>query len=166
MFVIPVVSGDHSYLVCFDVKNLAIDVLDSVDKSANKLRSKADKKLDEEYVGVCTRTVMKLKEFFVSYLTIVDHPKASPMERVEPRWLKLKCTIKGYEESGLFMMRHMETFKGGVSCGCGLGDGSLRSKKVLLGLRVKYTAKILLAAINKRKGIIDEAVMNDESLTT
>lgn len=91
------------------------------------------------------------------YLTMASHLIADELRRCTPTRLSMPWrTLKNTVDSGIFMMRHMETYKGTSinAWKCGLTAESEAQNSQLTDLRVKYVAKILLADINKHKEFV------------
>ena len=90
---------------------------------------------------------------FNDYLLHENHPKHNELLDAEIRIMKTGCrTRNNFVDCGVFVMRHMETYKGEHygDC-CGLSEEGKQQIKELRDLRVKYAAKILLADCNKVK---------------
>ncbi|KAI3712107.1 hypothetical protein L1987_70656 [Smallanthus sonchifolius] len=101
---------------------------------------------------------------FCEYLESVNHPKAHVMEKMCPRKLKLKWeTTDNVTDCGVFVMRHMEMFKG-KECEfeCGVSDHERRKIAQIYNLRMKNAAKILLSDAKVYK----EKVMRDAEETS
>ena len=90
---------------------------------------------------------------FNDYLLPENHPKHNELLDAEIRIMKTGCrTRNNFVDCGVFVMRHMETYKG--ECygdRCGLCKEGKQQIKELRDLRIKYAAKILLADCNKLK---------------
>ncbi|XP_042009815.1 uncharacterized protein LOC121758492 [Salvia splendens] len=131
----PICANQHYYAVCFCFKRNAIVVIDN---SANG----DDNDLTINY-GHIPET---LRSYFCHFLTknglhayckIVSNSK---MQRLKMPWR----TVDNVEDCGVFLMRHMETYKGErEGCwNCGLKKSS---SGVLQSLRAKYCSTLMLA---------------------
>ncbi|KAK1440876.1 hypothetical protein QVD17_06708 [Tagetes erecta] len=146
-----VLSIDHLYVICFDLKNPSIVIIDSLDMDVKKKLTKAEKAITEKHTSDCNIIAAKLKGITVRYLKSVGHIKAGVIKLCKPKVLKLKWATHGMlEDSGVLIMRHMETFMWtGVDVwDCGLSIDARKLKQQILRLRKKYAAKILLSPIN------------------
>jgi hypothetical protein len=104
---------------------------------------------------------MQQKHIFCKYLELVEHPKAKTMEmarlvRKEVPW----ATRDNYTDCGVFIMRHMEMFKGVKSdFDCGFSVEEDVNKIQARNLRFKYAARIMMAENNMlRDNMINEAI--------
>ncbi|GJR17729.1 ulp1 protease family, C-terminal catalytic domain-containing protein [Tanacetum coccineum] len=104
---------------------------------------------------------------FLDYISHVNHPKREIMRKANFMIMTMGCNTKNnFVDCGVFVMRHMETFKGDMDC-CGFSrDGEEQIKELkelhrnregseqineLIDLRHKYAAKILLVDCNQVK---------------
>lgn len=93
----------------------------------------------------------------IKYLREFEHPKAISMSRCKVNKWRLKWkTIYNGVDCGIFVMRHMETFKGEQQAkyDCGLVSESIPQKTQLDTLRVKYLGKMLLSDRNLQKQFV------------
>ena len=97
----------------------------------------------------------------IHHLTQVGHPAGPALRGVDKQMLVMDWqTTTQCINSGVFLMRHMETYMGGGARGWYTGltnEGQLQDKQVA-SLRKKYTAKMLLVENNKRKKFVDTDV--------
>ncbi|MFS7931122.1 putative papain-like cysteine peptidase superfamily [Helianthus anomalus] len=111
MVFVTMLEGDHYYLVVFDLETECIHLVDHLgDRGSGALLRD-----DESYI--MKSTPFKVKEIFVSYLKLVNHPKATAMQaslimREELHWSTTRRIAAPFVESGIFAMRHMEQFMG------------------------------------------------------
>ncbi|KAL4574544.1 hypothetical protein LXL04_021377 [Taraxacum kok-saghyz] len=97
---------------------------------------------------------------FELYLASVKHPKRSRMKRVIPAKFEMSWMTKhNYTDCGIFLMRHMETYKGQD-----VGDWDVNLKDEdedsddqqvqLDDLRRKYVTKMLTSDLNNLKASV------------
>ncbi|MFS7986664.1 hypothetical protein Hanom_Chr11g01012961 [Helianthus anomalus] len=96
---------------------------------------------------------------FVHYLEEVNHPRASVMKGLEIKRKKLDWATNGNTtDCGIFLMRHMEKFKGlREPFEAGFSTNGSRKMKEVRKLRMKYATHILLSPSNTMKGKIEAA---------
>ncbi|KAJ9557924.1 hypothetical protein OSB04_012538 [Centaurea solstitialis] len=109
-----------------------------------------------------------LNEVFSSYLKEVKHPKAIKIsklvtKRATMNWRSTKNKI----DCGVFVMRHMETYKGEPisKWTCGFDLNLKQQKKQLVDLRYKYATKILLCDDNEIKDLVSDEVETFNNLS-
>ncbi|KAJ0509294.1 putative Ulp1 protease family catalytic domain, papain-like cysteine peptidase superfamily [Helianthus annuus] len=141
---IPILYSKHYYVICFNLTQPQVHVIDN-------LASKAD--FDAKY-GQRPQIMQKT---LCSYLEIVGHPLASELKMCKPVRLEMPWrTHYNSVDCGIFVMRHMETYK----CTpikvwlCGLLKEVEGQRGQLNDLRVKYLVKILMSDINIQKDAI------------
>ena len=97
------------------------------------------------------------------YLKVVHHPSWEGIQKAEIEKLSLRWrTVKeDRKETGVFAMRHLETYKAEPlhKWKSGLFKECSRQPSLLHNLRLKYTAKILLSDINTKR---DEVIQQSE----
>ncbi|KAL4567479.1 hypothetical protein LXL04_023064 [Taraxacum kok-saghyz] len=141
----PVLKSEHFYLIVFNIKRIECVIIGN---------SGVDVPMEAKYGTVPTDMV----DFFTSYLTTKKHPKAKKFKHVSPfRFLMSWMTKKNKVDCGVFLMRHMETYKGEKM---DKWDASLEMEcdslqKQLNELRRKYVTKILLSDMNLVKGHVE-----------
>ncbi|MFS7955965.1 putative papain-like cysteine peptidase superfamily [Helianthus anomalus] len=166
MVFVPMLEGDHYYLVVFD---LEVECIHLVDHLGNRgpgalLRD------DETYIMKSTpfKVVAYIwvffpglqKEIFVDYLKLVNHPKATAMQtslimREDLPWSTTHRIAAPFVESGIFAMRHMEQFVGSRrNFFCRFSVHWARKKVQSNYLRKRYAAEILLSPVNKYGAVI------------
>jgi hypothetical protein len=92
-------------------------------------------------------------------LISIEHPSGESIKNAQVVRLAMDWrTLKNHVDCGVFLMRHMETYKGDdviawqVECGlCNEEEGDNVQQKQLYDLRRKYVAKILMHKINENK---------------
>ncbi|KAJ9536518.1 hypothetical protein OSB04_un000312 [Centaurea solstitialis] len=143
----PILQSQHFYLIVYNLKNPNILVIDNMSINVS---------IESKY-GILPH---KMNELFVQYIRFVSHPKAEIIAQIRPkkhimRW----CNMENQVDCGIFVMRHMETYKGEdmESWNCGLDTDYKKQKNQIDRLRNKYAAKMLLSTNNIHKGrVIDE----------
>ncbi|KAG6390753.1 hypothetical protein SASPL_148498 [Salvia splendens] len=138
MVFFPICAHEHYYAVCFYYASKRVIVIDN--------SSSGDSDNITVNYGVIPET---LRIFFWKYLAgvgCVQQSKAvenSAIERLKLKW----STETNKDDSGVYLMRHLETYMGqkGREWTCGL---SKKSKGVLQILRAKYCTALMLAEIN------------------
>ncbi|KAJ0598191.1 putative papain-like cysteine peptidase superfamily [Helianthus annuus] len=121
MVFVPMLEGDHYYLVVFDLEAECIHLVDHLGDSGPGALLRDDK----TYIMKSTpfKVLRSLtsgfffpglqKEIFVDYLKLVNHPKATAMQtslimREDLPWSTTHRIVAPFVESGIFAMRHME----------------------------------------------------------
>ncbi|XP_076955981.1 uncharacterized protein LOC143630996 [Bidens hawaiensis] len=161
---IPIINTKHFYLMAFNLKTHQTFVIDNMGTRGS-------------FKFIYKGWPEKMRETFASYLALVDHPdlskvNTSTLTRVDIPW----ASKSNHIDYGVFMMRHMETFKGCVTkewfADCGLSDevdarGKVigKQKAELNDLRRKYVAKMLLNEINLTKEDFVQVMMEYDSLS-
>ncbi|KAM0062287.1 hypothetical protein Hdeb2414_s0004g00146361 [Helianthus debilis subsp. tardiflorus] len=149
MVFVTMLEGDNYYLVVFDLEAECIHLVDHL----GDRRSGALLRDDESYI--MKLTPFKVKEIFVDYLKLVNHPKAAAMQaslilREDLPWSTTRRNATPFVESGIFAMRHMEQFVGSRrNFFCGFSVHGARKKVQCNYLRKRYAAEILLSRMNK-----------------
>ncbi|KAL4573574.1 hypothetical protein LXL04_020384 [Taraxacum kok-saghyz] len=134
----PVLKSEHFYLIVFNLKRIECAVIDN---------SWVDVPMDAKYGSVPDDMV----DFFTRYLTTAKHPKTNKFKHVNLcRFFMSWMTKNNKVDCGVFVMRHMETYKGEKM---EKWDASLESecdslKEQLNELRWKYVTKMLLSDMN------------------
>ncbi|KAH6827467.1 hypothetical protein C2S53_002504 [Perilla frutescens var. hirtella] len=150
LFFFPICHASHFYLVCFDSIKCISHIIDN---SSALEEANIDPKI--KYSGIPDLMV----EFFTGFMKTNGHSKRSvdmakkmrPIERMKMPWRnetnKFDC--------GIYVMRHMETYKGG---GLKNWDPELQTNnaKQMKILRALYCVAILSAETNIHKGRIAE----------
>ncbi|CAH1423565.1 unnamed protein product [Lactuca virosa] len=134
----PVHQKNHFYIICINLEEPAVDVIDNRNSVAKFPKAYRD-------------APNELKILFSRYLMRVNHKSASTLEGVELERVNMNWrTRDNHVDCGVFCMRHMETYMGDktVNWTCGLPKESKQQQSVLNELRIKYLTKILLSDTN------------------
>nr|GEW50974.1 putative ribonuclease H-like domain-containing protein [Tanacetum cinerariifolium] len=95
-----------------------------------------------EYERWCSSIMVAL---FLEYILLVNHTNYKKMVKAERLITPLGCSARNnFVDCGVFVMRHMETYKGDRDC-CGLSREGNEQINELIDLLRMYTVKILLA---------------------
>ncbi|KAK9080042.1 hypothetical protein SSX86_001717 [Deinandra increscens subsp. villosa] len=98
---IPYVFGEGYYLLCFKLSNPEIYLLDN------------NKNLDADHNNIYFGWPELLTGVFAGYLKEKKHPRASKIKGSEIKCLQMPwMDIDNFVDSGVYVMRHMETFEG------------------------------------------------------
>ncbi|KAK1353157.1 hypothetical protein POM88_052995 [Heracleum sosnowskyi] len=144
----PVLAYEHMYMISFNLKKPAFDVIDNIRRGRNAGKEYGPKpKL--------------LRQHFVKYLLENKLDSlASSLKKASPYYMVMPWqTLGNYKDCGIFLMRHLETYKGEPkSWITDLKVESIQQTAQLLKLRAKYCHAILSSSLNeKRKDILKEA---------
>ncbi|KAJ0476936.1 putative Ulp1 protease family catalytic domain, papain-like cysteine peptidase superfamily [Helianthus annuus] len=142
---IPVLQGDHFYVLCFNLKTGVIELIDN---------SAAKQEFKERYKGLPDT----LRRLLVLYLQNALKPTpaiqqlaTSVIERKEMDWR----TKNNGVDCGVFMMRHLETYKGDqkpwATGFVNEDEVNNRQKAQLHLLRTRYLSKIILSEHNMHR---------------
>ncbi|KAL8244170.1 hypothetical protein R6Q59_010428 [Mikania micrantha] len=135
---IPNIHNEHVFVLVFDMKNPAFEVIDNMATRLIKL---------DRYSHIPAT----MKDVFANYLLTKDHPNALKIYHLTLTLLDLSWkTTKNGVDCGVFSMRHMETYMGGglKKWKTGLNQESESQSRQLNQLRFKYLCKILLSNVN------------------
>ncbi|GJX27381.1 retrovirus-related pol polyprotein from transposon TNT 1-94 [Tanacetum coccineum] len=151
----PVSNNEHKFLLCFNMKNPAVSVIDNK-KEVKKVATRKKKKVEDIDD---MRVASILHKHFGQYLLVLNHGKAAEIIKSQ-----LVCgtfdwqTDKRVKDCGIFVMRHMETYMGNElgKWKCGLDAEGKKQNTQLGRLRNKYAAKLLLSDCNIYKSKIHE----------
>ncbi|KAJ0766760.1 hypothetical protein HanLR1_Chr03g0081251 [Helianthus annuus] len=115
------------------------------------------------------------KDAFSSYLESASHPAANIIRETVPIRLEMPWrTTRNVIDCGVFLMRHMETYKEtslkkwecGLSKECNnAGEISYKQRKELDELRYKYVSKIILSDVNQVRLFVEADVARYKRLT-
>ncbi|XP_042037748.1 uncharacterized protein LOC121783670 [Salvia splendens] len=135
----PIYSQRHYYLVCFSLKTGVADVLDHV-VPENGTPDRAKYGIDLDLLRDCLAFYLKSKGFNKLDELII---KERSIRLLELPWKTTQAT----NDSGVFLMRHMETYLGNPAnlMTMGLQGVSVRLLQVLRG---RYCKDMLLAPFN------------------
>ncbi|KAL6569822.1 hypothetical protein OROMI_014336 [Orobanche minor] len=143
----PILQNNRYYLICFNLQRPTVYMIDSHKGSDNI-------KTDYDHLPEC------LHELVSQYLLEVAHPKAEEINKKKVQKFKIKWWSKDDVDSGIYLMRHMETFKGE---GQNSWDCQLDNNKALITkLRAKYVTKLLLNDLNIHAAEIKEQALEFE----
>nr|GFA68188.1 ulp1 protease family, C-terminal catalytic domain-containing protein [Tanacetum cinerariifolium] len=191
----PIVQSGHFYYITFNLIKDEVHVIDNLTVCPNykelpeKLISKfagylteinhhkagsiGRIKPDEVHVidnlTVCPNykeLPEKLISKFAGYLTEINHRKVGSVGRIKHVRLEFTWqTTYNCVDYGVFLMRHMEIYKGMHKLENGLAQEGLVQQEQLNDLRRKYATKILLADINEHKEALKRKVSVYNKLT-
>ncbi|KAL4555483.1 hypothetical protein LXL04_038103 [Taraxacum kok-saghyz] len=149
--------GDKGFRAIFESmipgSKLHISIIDLWATILNHEEQRRNKNSPSRLFVSCTL----LGVLFDLYLAIVKHPKRSTMKRMRPvKFTRSWMTKRNYTHCGIFLMRHMETYKGEDIDDWDVdladeGDDSDKQQIQLDDLRRKYVTKILTSDLNKLK---------------
>ncbi|GJW68595.1 hypothetical protein Tco_0123019 [Tanacetum coccineum] len=151
---IPVSNNENKFLLCFNMKNPAVSVIDSK-KQVEKVATRKKKVQDMDDMRVASI----LHKHFGQYLSVLNHGKAAAISESQlVRGTFDWQTDKRVKDSGIFVMRHMETYMGNElgKWKCGLDVKGKKQNTQLGRLRNKYAANLLLSDCNIYKSKIHE----------
>ncbi|KAL4557717.1 hypothetical protein LXL04_035904 [Taraxacum kok-saghyz] len=136
-----IVSNDHYYMIVFNLQKESCTIIDNIASQHSVYTSYGNIPYD-------------LDVLFKLYLDSVKHPKRSRMKRVSPTKFRMSWMTKyNYIDCGIFLMRHMETYKGqhvddwDVNLEDEVEDSDDQQIQ-LHDLRRKYVTKILISDLN------------------
>ncbi|KAM0048460.1 putative 1,3-beta-glucan synthase [Helianthus debilis subsp. tardiflorus] len=141
----PIVTSDHIYVICFNLKTMEIDVLDNI----NILYPRLDT-YDE--------VPIKLRDVLYKYMLRQSHPMAENLITKQPVRVKMHWqTSKNGTDCGIFTMRHMETYMSTYRkiWVTDFNDESENQQAQINDLRYKYLAKILLSDVNHERNTVN-----------
>ncbi|KAL4577875.1 hypothetical protein LXL04_013990 [Taraxacum kok-saghyz] len=149
-------SPSRLFVSCSLLANYVFDEEISVEKRYKMFYKRMDEYLFK-FHGHIDFQQIDLDVFFKLYLDSVKHPKRSQMKTVHPtkfvmRWM----TRENYTDCAIFLMRHMETYKGQElqdwEVNLEVEDPDKDVQKLqLAALRRKYVTKMLTSDINNLK---------------
>ncbi|KAF5757138.1 putative Ulp1 protease family catalytic domain, papain-like cysteine peptidase superfamily [Helianthus annuus] len=107
IIIIPMIERKHFYLICFDLENAKVEVIENMVSNSGFYRMSAGTKFKE------TGTPCKVKNYMVGYLKAMEHPSAARMAVATLTKKKMEwATSDNFNDCGVFTMRHMEMYKG------------------------------------------------------
>ncbi|GKD04032.1 ulp1 protease family, C-terminal catalytic domain-containing protein, partial [Tanacetum coccineum] len=108
---------------------------------------RAREKFNERMEDVLRSSTYKTLHGVDMYMLHVNHTNYKKMVKAERLITPLGCSTRNnFVDCGVFMMRHMETYKGDGDC-CGLSREGSEQINELIDLRHKYIAKILFCRL-------------------
>ncbi|KAI3732599.1 hypothetical protein L1987_63805 [Smallanthus sonchifolius] len=149
----PVIDNGHYYLICFDLKTPSIVVIDNINHQKTTMEIEGGVgPMEERKTNIPTR----YRDIFGKYLEIVGNPKSFQIQSADPLRLSLKwSTSENSNDCGIFLMRHMECYKGiSKQWDCGFEPEGRKQSTQILRLRCKYAAKILLSELNIHRATV------------
>ncbi|KAJ0907292.1 hypothetical protein HanRHA438_Chr07g0297191 [Helianthus annuus] len=118
--------------------------------------------------------IMK-RDALLVYLENIGHPAGGVINQVEPVRLEMPWRTKhNVIDCGVFLMRHMETYKGvtGKAWECGFsnectnaGEITYKQRKEIDDLRHKYIMKMLLSDANTHRSFVETDVAKYKKLS-
>ncbi|GJU76662.1 ulp1 protease family, C-terminal catalytic domain-containing protein [Tanacetum coccineum] len=94
-------DSNHHYIICFNIKNAEIDIIDNINNDVEDI--------SERYGAYA----MALIDSFINYLERCYHPGIFAIVNVNPKQVPITWkTSNNCVDSGVFVMRHMETYLG------------------------------------------------------
>ncbi|KAL4556702.1 hypothetical protein LXL04_034859 [Taraxacum kok-saghyz] len=154
----PIISHDHFYLIVFNLQTCSCVIIDNVFSK------------DSFYVTY-GNIPYDLDVLFKLYLNYVKHPKRSQMKHAQPvKFIMSWMTRSNYTDCGIFLMRHMETYKGedieDWDVNLKVEDLDTDDQQVQLDdLRRKYVTKILTSDLNNLKHTVYSYLPKYDELT-
>nr|XP_017228612.1 PREDICTED: uncharacterized protein LOC108203919 [Daucus carota subsp. sativus] len=133
----PIFSGNHFYLICFNLRKICVDIIDN----------RSGDRVDIMYDGIPEA----LQENFGLYMAQKSPRKIkflnnAPVQRLEMKWRTSNKNV----DSGVFVMHHMETYMGYTlrNWDCKFAAEGIEQKRQLEKARKIYAAKIVYSEIN------------------
>ncbi|KAI3754577.1 hypothetical protein L1987_54364 [Smallanthus sonchifolius] len=107
MVFMPMLEHDHYYLIVFELKHIAISVIDNFNDGYPLVR------LDDHANYFEKDLSYKGKEIFAKYLEHVKHPKTDELNATKIKKVKIPwATTANALDCAIFVMRHMEKYMG------------------------------------------------------
>ena len=109
---------------------------------------------------MCIKKIIELQLFslqirlFLGYLEFVNHPNFHSLRKEVCKRLEMSWrTEDNCIDSGVYLMRHMETYMGSAlkNWKCGFRNEEVIQQNQICELRKKYTSKILKSELNMNK---------------
>nr|GEZ33267.1 hypothetical protein [Tanacetum cinerariifolium] len=144
---IPVSNYGHKFLICFNMKYPAVNLIDSKNILTKDGYIKSMVVTNTNDMVVAT----VLQQGFGEYLVRLNHNKAADVLKVEVKRENFYWqTDKKMYDSGVFLMRHMEAYMGNVMSKWEYGlEAEGKNQNTLLGrLRKRYAVTLLLSECN------------------
>nr|GLL42403.1 uncharacterized protein LOC109155335 [Ipomoea trifida] len=138
-FLFPIIASQHYYMIHFDPLCERFEAIDNSSKVC---------KTDDKY-GIVPTTLQKFLSMFLTGLksTYKSEKIAKlKLKRIKMTWRDNKNKV----DCGVFLMRHMETFRGQLPelWDCGLEK---ENKDQLNVLRIKYLTALVMSDVNEHK---------------
>ncbi|PWA96131.1 hypothetical protein CTI12_AA041350 [Artemisia annua] len=143
----PMMLGDdHYYVVCFNLKEPQIHILDNMDHKQS-VKDRYQKKL------------VNLRYQFIKFLKDNGHPNYQELNSYKVGNMKMPWQTKNnFIDCGIFAMRHMETYSGKKDFDAGFVKEGAEQDQQIVDLRKKYLSKILLSDYNETKHVVESEV--------
>ncbi|KAI3699561.1 hypothetical protein L2E82_43962 [Cichorium intybus] len=154
----PVIDMEHYYLIVFNFKKHDCVIIDNIKSEVS----------DEVKYGNITYDV---KILFTLYVDELNHKKANCIKRAKPMSGCMEWTTKYNNiDCGVFLMRHMETYKGEDLDKWNIGfetenEDNDDQHNQLDEMRKKYVSKILTWDLNVVKPFIYEMLASYDTLS-
>ncbi|KAJ0770692.1 putative Ulp1 protease family catalytic domain, papain-like cysteine peptidase superfamily [Helianthus annuus] len=147
IIIISVIKRKHFYIICFDLENAKVEVIDNMASNHGFYRMSAGTKFKENGMP------SKVKNYMVGYLMDVKHPSAARVAAATLTKKKLEWAMRdNFNDCGMFTMRHMELYKGSdVEFECGFSTRKNIQDMQLQNLRMKIATKLILSEANVYK---------------
>ncbi|KAK1384038.1 hypothetical protein POM88_021773 [Heracleum sosnowskyi] len=147
MVFFPIYAYEHYYLICYNLKNPAYELIDNVERDEDP----------KVYYGAKPRIP---HSHFRKYLQAKGHLNLSKtIRKLKPNYIRMPWqTTKNAKDCGIFLMRHMETYKADTKT----WDTRFKEERhghvpQIIKIRVKYNNVILSSKLNeKREAILKE----------
>uniref|UniRef100_A0A166GCN9 Ubiquitin-like protease family profile domain-containing protein n=1 Tax=Daucus carota subsp. sativus TaxID=79200 RepID=A0A166GCN9_DAUCS len=158
MVFFPIHRVNHYYVVCYNLKNPAIEILD------NRVSERTIQYLYGHQLTI-------LHTHFIEFMKRKNFGKYAEFQGMDAQRLKMRWQTKDNAiDCGIFAMRHMETYFGGGprNWDSKIQVESYTQKKQISRLRLLYTYRVLTSAINSLSEMIydeiqDPTLVPDES---
>ncbi|XP_063939771.1 uncharacterized protein LOC135148469 [Daucus carota subsp. sativus] len=142
LFVFPIYTGAHHYLIAYDLRKPRCEILDNRVQTAS---------IEETYGDLPE----KLHDCFCQFLSCYDLPKYPQIQKLVPVVVSTAWqTSENHKDCGIFAMRHMETYMGNSFLWrSGLRTEKDNQKSVLNKLRYIYCHRLLTWSRNRRRNL-------------
>nr|GMC84583.1 uncharacterized protein LOC109155335 [Ipomoea batatas] len=138
-FLFPIIASQHYYMIHFDPLCERFEAIDNLSKVC---------KTDDKY-GIVPKTLQKFLSMFMTGLKSAY--KSEKIAKLKLKRMKMSWRDnKNKVDCGVFLMRHMETFRGQLPelWDCGLEK---ENKDQLNVLRIKYLTALVMSDVNEHK---------------
>ncbi|KAL8227123.1 hypothetical protein R6Q57_016955 [Mikania cordata] len=146
LVLVPIINQQNYYLMCFNLRTYKVEIIDNSGVMPHMSVAK-------KYSG----RAEKMRNSFADYLIQTKHPSGRQIKKAKIHRLGMHWRTQfNHVDCGVFIMRHMETYRGNGllywDCGlCNEDEVNNAQKNQLNDLRRKYPTKIILHDINSRK---------------
>ncbi|MFS7962880.1 putative papain-like cysteine peptidase superfamily [Helianthus anomalus] len=105
IIIVPVIEKKHFYMICFDLDNATVEVVDNMHDSFAYYKMTSGKRTGKGTSFKSLGSPSKVKHYIVEYLKDVGHPKASRMVNVNVTGKRLGWeTTDNFNDRGVFTM--------------------------------------------------------------